>query len=165
LFVAGLNIKRYPICYATHRSRAASRPTPRCDRFRSSPSLLTRWMGKNRQHGRRDVMTMCRNLLARANCWRKFDSTCPNRPQWIASLHNESGRAARSDLCPTCAPLSRRDAASMSHTNARNSCLIGPGRTESGLFPRPITRSPGQQNFPSGGFTRGCNGPLPFCQP
>ena len=64
-----------------------------------------------------------------------------------------------------CTPLSRRDAASMSHTNARNSCLIGPGRMESGLFPRPITRSPGQQNFPSGGFTRGCNGALPFCQP
>jgi CheY-like chemotaxis protein len=25
------------------------------------------------------AMTMYRNLIARANCWRKFGSTCPNR--------------------------------------------------------------------------------------
>jgi len=45
---------------------------PRCDRFRSSPSPPTRWMGKNRRRERPAAMTMCRNLSARANCWRKF---------------------------------------------------------------------------------------------
>ena len=43
------------------RSRAKSRPIPRCDRFRSSPSPPTRWMGKNRQRERQDVMAMCRS--------------------------------------------------------------------------------------------------------
>ena len=32
--------------------------------------------GKKRRHGRRAVMTMCRNPLAHANCWRRFGSTC-----------------------------------------------------------------------------------------
>ena len=61
------------------RSRAKSRPIPRCDRFRSSPSPPTRWMGKNRQREGQDVMIMCRSLTARANYWRKFSSACPNR--------------------------------------------------------------------------------------
>jgi CheY-like chemotaxis protein len=30
------------------------------------------------------AMTMYRNLTARANCWRKFGSTCPNRSRSIA---------------------------------------------------------------------------------
>ena len=45
--------------------------------MRSIPIIAaTRWMGKNRQRGRQDVMTMCRSLLAHANCWRKFGTTC-----------------------------------------------------------------------------------------
>ena len=67
------------------RSRAKSRPIPRCDRFRSSPSPPTRWMGKNRQRERQDVMTMCRNLTALGSYWRKFGSTCPDRSRSIAS--------------------------------------------------------------------------------
>ena len=61
------------------KSRAASRPIPRSDRFRSSLSPPTRWMGKNRQRERQDVMAMCPSLTARANYWRKFNSACPNR--------------------------------------------------------------------------------------
>jgi len=49
------------------RSRAKSRPILRRDQFQSSPSLPTRWMGKNRQRERQDVMPMCRSLTARAN--------------------------------------------------------------------------------------------------
>jgi len=32
--------------------------------------------GEERRRVRRDVMTMCRNLLAHANCWQKFAITC-----------------------------------------------------------------------------------------
>src|SRR6516225_4905689 len=39
---------------------------------------------EKRRHARRAVMTMCRNPLAHANCWRKFVITC-----------NKSLRAAR----------------------------------------------------------------------
>src|SRR5215470_3145926 len=59
------------------RSRTKSRPIPRCDRFRSSPSPPTRWMGKNTQRERQDVMAMCRSLTARANYWRRLGNTCP----------------------------------------------------------------------------------------
>ena len=62
-----------------YESRAKSRPIPRCDRFRSSPSPPTRWMGKNRQRERQDVMAMCRSLTVLATYWRKFSSACPNR--------------------------------------------------------------------------------------
>src|SRR5262249_6290659 len=54
------------------RSRAKSRPILRRDQFRSSPSPPTRWMGKNRQRERQDVMAMCRSLTALASCWRRF---------------------------------------------------------------------------------------------
>src|SRR6516162_1075585 len=33
------------------------------------------------------AMTMYRNLTARANCWRKLGSTCPNRLRSIPALH------------------------------------------------------------------------------
>src|SRR6516164_9160487 len=42
-----------------------------------------RSMGKKRRRARRDVMTMCRNLLVRANCWRKFVSTCNSVPHFL----------------------------------------------------------------------------------
>ena len=44
---------------------------PRRDRFQSSPSLPTRWMGKNRPREQQDVTAICRSLTARDNCWRK----------------------------------------------------------------------------------------------
>ena len=47
--------------------------------IRSSQSPLTRWMGKNRQRERQDVMAMCRSLTAHANYWQKFSSACPNK--------------------------------------------------------------------------------------
>jgi two-component system, cell cycle response regulator DivK len=31
--------------------------------------------------------TACQNLTAPTNCWRKFDSTCPNRSRSITALH------------------------------------------------------------------------------
>src|SRR6516164_8688734 len=40
---------------------------PRRDRFQSSPSLPTRWMGKNRPREQQDVTAICRSLTARAN--------------------------------------------------------------------------------------------------
>ena len=52
---------------------------PRRDRFQSSPSPPTRWMGKNRQREQQDVMATCRSLTVLANYWRKFSSACPNR--------------------------------------------------------------------------------------
>jgi signal transduction histidine kinase len=64
--ISSLWVSNCPSWTAT-RSRAKSRPIPRCDRSRSSPSLPTRWMGKNRQRERQDVMAMCRSLTARAN--------------------------------------------------------------------------------------------------
>src|SRR6516165_2450678 len=45
--------------------------------IRSSQSPLMRWMGKNRQRERQDVMAMCRSLTARANYWRRLGNTCP----------------------------------------------------------------------------------------
>src|SRR5262249_33439879 len=56
--------------------------------FRSSPLPPTRWMGKSRQRERRDVMTMCPSLIARANYWRKFSSACPIRSRLFAALHD-----------------------------------------------------------------------------
>jgi hypothetical protein len=44
------------------------------DFIRSSPSLPMRLMGKHRQRGRRDAMTMCRSLTVRGNCERRFVS-------------------------------------------------------------------------------------------
>ena len=41
---------------------------------------LTRSAGKRRRHGRLAVMTMCRSLLARADCWRKSGNICPKKP-------------------------------------------------------------------------------------
>ena len=52
-----------------------SRPTLHCAQSRSSQSRLMRSVAKRRRHGRLAVMTMCRNLLARANCWRRFGNT------------------------------------------------------------------------------------------
>ena len=43
------------------------------------PLPPTRWMGKNRQRERQDVMAMCRSLTARANYWQKFSSACPHK--------------------------------------------------------------------------------------
>jgi ActR/RegA family two-component response regulator len=56
--------------------QAGLKPILRCARSRSSRSRPARSVGKKRRRGRRAVMTMCRNLLARANCWRKFGITC-----------------------------------------------------------------------------------------
>jgi CheY-like chemotaxis protein len=52
---------------------------PGMHRFRSSPSPPTRWMAKNGQRERQDVMTTCRSLTARANYWQKFSSAYPNK--------------------------------------------------------------------------------------
>ena len=41
--------------------------------------------GKSRRRGRLAVMNMCRNLTVRANCWRKFGSTCPRFKATISS--------------------------------------------------------------------------------
>jgi CheY-like chemotaxis protein len=41
-------------------------------------------VGRRRRHARRAAMITFRNRLARANCWRKFGSTCPNRSRSIA---------------------------------------------------------------------------------
>ena len=46
-------------------------------RSRSRPMCSA---AKKRRHGRRAAMTMCRNLSARANCYRKFVSTYPRQP-------------------------------------------------------------------------------------
>ena len=49
--------------------------------LRSIPIIavtLTRSAGKKRRHGRQAVMIMCPNLLAHANCWRKFAITSRN---------------------------------------------------------------------------------------
>jgi len=54
------------------RRRVKSKATRRCDRSRSSRSLPTRLAGKKRRHEQQDVMIMCPNLLARANCWQGF---------------------------------------------------------------------------------------------
>jgi hypothetical protein len=59
--------------------RAASSPILRCDRSQSSQSRLMRSVAKKRRRGRQAVTIMCRNLTVRANCWRKFGSSCPNR--------------------------------------------------------------------------------------
>ena len=55
--------------YAPHQS------IRRCDPSRSSRSPPMCSAAKKRRRGRRAAMTMCRNLLARANCYRKFVST------------------------------------------------------------------------------------------
>jgi CheY-like chemotaxis protein len=47
----------------------------RCDRSRSSRSPPMCSASKKRRRERQAAMTMCRNLLARANCYRKFVST------------------------------------------------------------------------------------------
>jgi CheY-like chemotaxis protein len=47
--------------------------------FQSLRSPLTPSAVKKRRHGRRAVMTMCRNLLVRANSWPKFGNTFLNR--------------------------------------------------------------------------------------
>jgi len=60
------------------KRRAASRPTLRCAQSRSSQSRLTRSAAKRRRRVRQDAMITCRNLLARANCWRRFSNTCNN---------------------------------------------------------------------------------------
>jgi two-component system cell cycle response regulator DivK len=41
--------------------------------------------GEEKKAQRQAVMTMCRSLTARANCWRKSGSTCPNRLKSIAA--------------------------------------------------------------------------------
>ena len=56
-----------------------SRPIRFCGRSLSSRSPPMRSVGKNRRRGPLAVMNMCRNLTARANCGRKFVSTCPSR--------------------------------------------------------------------------------------
>jgi len=53
-------------------------PIRRRDRSRSSRSPPMCSAAKKRRRGRRAAMTMCRNLLARANCCRKFACTCNN---------------------------------------------------------------------------------------
>jgi CheY-like chemotaxis protein len=70
--------------------RAGLKPILHCARSRSSRSPPTRSVAKRRRRGRQAVMTTCRNLSVRANCWRKFGSTCPNRSRSIAAVH-ESG--------------------------------------------------------------------------
>jgi len=56
------------------------KPIRRCDRSRSSRSPPMYSAARNRRRGQRAAMTMCRNLLARANCYRKFVSTYPRLP-------------------------------------------------------------------------------------
>ena len=58
------------------RPQAGSKPIPHFDRSPSSRSPLTRSVAKKRRRERLAAMTMCRSLLARANCWRKFANTC-----------------------------------------------------------------------------------------
>jgi CheY-like chemotaxis protein len=50
---------------------------PQCDRFQSSRSPLMRSVVKKRRRGQRAAMTMCRNLLAHVNYWRKLGNTSP----------------------------------------------------------------------------------------
>jgi len=50
---------------------------PRCDRFQSSPSPPTRWMGKNRPREQQDVTAICRSLTAGGNHWRKIHQCMP----------------------------------------------------------------------------------------
>ena len=52
------------------------KPIRSCDRSRSSLSPPMRSAAKTRRRGQRAAMTVCRNLSARANCCRKFGSTC-----------------------------------------------------------------------------------------
>ena len=54
-----------------------SRPIRHCVRSRSSRSPPIRSVGKNKRRGRLAVTDMCLSPTARANCWRKFISTCP----------------------------------------------------------------------------------------
>jgi hypothetical protein len=65
-------------------SRIKADPALRLSRLSRSPPM--RSMGKKRRRARPDVMTMCRNLLARANCWRKFANTCNSPLTSIAAL-------------------------------------------------------------------------------
>ena len=53
--------------------------------LRSPP---TRSVAKKRRRGRLAAMTMCRNLSVRANCWRKFVTTC-NSGWHGAAVHSE----------------------------------------------------------------------------
>src|SRR5438477_6332459 len=63
------------------------KPIRRRDLSRSLRSPPMRSVAKKRRQGRRAAMTTCRNLLARANCWRKFGTTCPNKSRSIAAMH------------------------------------------------------------------------------
>ena len=64
--------------------RAALNLIQRCARSRSSLSLLTRLAAKRRRRGRLAVMTTCRNLSVRVNCWRKFANSCNSgKPQLL----------------------------------------------------------------------------------
>ena len=101
----------------------ASRPIPRCDRFRSSPSLPTRWMGKNRQRARRDVMTMCRSLTVLGTYWRKFNSTCPVRSRSTAEPHVSAQNRDIVLSVAACKP----------YAHGRPPCSLTCGRV---LFPR-----------------------------
>ena len=58
------------------RPHAGLKPIRRCARSQLSPSPPMRLAGKKRRRGPQAAMTMCRNLLARVNCWRKFAITC-----------------------------------------------------------------------------------------
>jgi CheY-like chemotaxis protein len=59
-----------------YTATAKSKVIRRCDRSRSSQSPPMRSARKRIRHGRQAVMIMCRNPLARANCWRKFAISC-----------------------------------------------------------------------------------------
>ena len=45
---------------------------------RTDYEITMRSMGKKRRRARQAAMTTCRNLLARASCWRRFANTCNN---------------------------------------------------------------------------------------
>jgi CheY-like chemotaxis protein len=54
--------------------RAESRPIRHCDRSRSSRLPHTRSAVRRRKRARLDAMTMCRNPIARGNCWPRSGS-------------------------------------------------------------------------------------------
>ena len=57
-------------------------------RIKADPALCSipitqsppiRSVGRNKRRGRLAAMNTCRSPTARANCWRRFGSTCPSR--------------------------------------------------------------------------------------
>jgi CheY-like chemotaxis protein len=68
---------------------AAARRIKADPALRQSPPM--RSTEKSGLRGRPAAMTMCRNLTARANCWRRFGNTCNNGRQYFLQRTSDRG--------------------------------------------------------------------------